>query len=263
MHQALTFYRWIGGSRGIPALPKPALLVHGTSQPSAGAPSSQAWLSHTLPRFMLTCSLMACAPVCTPLWAASELVMTDINLGFESLPVAYDFTINDGNTQRSGSSEFDLAFALSGRAVHAFSKPGSSGAFFAGVSGLVGACTYAEGGDYTLAIGRVVAGYAYAFDDRWTFEVMPWVGYGYGQLSIPGAGISSDYSVSGTIIDYGAQLGFTYALSQSWLIGARLGWQITSADLQGDGLDVTIDQSGPIGFLGVIYRFGGTPPSIR
>jgi hypothetical protein len=197
------------------------------------------------------------------LWAASELVMTDINLGLESLPVAYDFTLTDGTTQRSGRSEFDLAFGLSTRAVHAFSQPGASGAFFVGISGLLGGCTYGDNGTYALGVARVVAGYAYAWDDRWTIECSPWLGYGYGQLFIPGAGVSSDATVSGTLMDYGAQVGVTYALSSSWLVGVRVGWQMTEADLSGDGFEVTLEQSGPIGFLGVIYRFGGTPPAVR
>ncbi len=199
---------------------------------------------------------------CAPL-PASELVMTDITIGIESLPTAFDFTIQDGSSTTTGSSEFDVSVGLSGRAVYAFSSPGSSGAFFVGGALALGAYRFDGSGTYQVAMARAVAGYAYSIDDQWTVEASPWVGLGYGRMHIPGAGISDDYDVSGKVFDFGANLGVTYALSHSWLIGARIGWQVADANLEGDGLKLTLTQSGLTAFLGVVYRFGGTPPSIR
>jgi hypothetical protein len=195
--------------------------------------------------------------------SASELVMTDLNLGIESLPTAYDFTLQDGTSSRSGSSEFDYGFGLSGRAVYAFSSPGANGAFFIGGALALGAYTYENSGTYNVAMGRFVGGYAYSFDDQWTAEVSPWAGLGYGKMFIPGNSISSDHQVAGQVYDYGIHVGVTYAMSRSWLMSARVGWQIAEADLSGEGLDLNLQQSGPTAFLGVIYRFGGAPPSIR
>lgn len=189
--------------------------------------------------------------------------MTDIAIGIESLPTAFDFTIQDGASTTKGSSEFDLSLGLSGRAVYAFSSPGSSGAFFVGGALALGAYRFENSGTYQVAMARAVAGYAYSIDDQWTVEASPWVGLGYGRMHIPGAGISDDHDVSGNVFDFGANLGVTYALSHSWLIGARIGWQVADANLEGDGLKLTLTQSGPTAFLGVVYRFGGTPPSIR
>jgi hypothetical protein len=194
---------------------------------------------------------------------ASELVMTDLNLGIESLPTAFDFTIRDGASTRNGSSEFDLGFGLGGRAVYAFSAPGAQGAFFVGGALQLGGYTYEDGGTYYVGMARAVAGYAYAIDDQWTIELSPWIGYGLGRLHIPGAGVSDDHDVDGTVVDYGAHLGVTYALSRSWLVGARIGWQVADSTLSGDGLEVDLSQSGPTAFLGIIYRFGGAPPAIR
>ncbi len=199
---------------------------------------------------------------CTPL-SASELVMTDLNIGIESLPTAFDFTVQDGSSTRSGSSQFNSGLGLSARAVYAFSSPGSSGAFFVGGALALGVYRYEDSGTYQVAMARAVVGYAYSLDDQWTIEVSPWAGLGYGRMRIPGNGVSDDHNVSGKVFDFGANLGVTYALSHSWLIGARIGWQVVDANLEGDGLKLTLTQSGPTGFLGVVYRFGGTPPSIR
>jgi hypothetical protein len=199
---------------------------------------------------------------CAPL-SASELVMTDLNLGIESLPTAFDFTIQDGSSTRSGSGQFDSGLGLSGRAVYAFSSPGSSGAFFVGGALALGGYRFEDSGTYQVAMARAVAGYAYSIDDEWTIEVSPWAGVGYGRMHIPGNGVSDDHNVSGKVFDFGANLGVTYALSHSWLIGARIGWQVVDANMEGDGLKLTLTQSGPTAFLGVVYRFGGTPPSIR
>ncbi len=195
--------------------------------------------------------------------AASELVMTDINLGIESLPTAYDFTLQDGTTTRSGSNEFDYGFGLSGRAVYAFSSPGANGAFFVGGAIALVGYTFENSGNYYVAMGRLVGGYAYSFNDQWTGEISPWVGMGYGQMFIPGNSVSNDHNVDGTVNDYGMNIGVTYELNRSWLLSARVGWQIAEADLSGDGLNLNLQQSGPTVFLGVIYRFGGAPPSIR
>lgn len=197
------------------------------------------------------------------LLSSSELVMTDLNLGIESLPTAFDFTIRDGTSTRTGDSEFDLGFGLGARAVYAFSSPGAAGAFFVGGALALGGYTYEDEGTYAVGMARAVAGYAYALDDQWTIEVSPWIGYGLGRLHIPGAGVSEDHDVDGTVLDYGAHLGVTYALSRSWLVGARLGWQVSEAELSGDGLEVDLEQSGPTAFLGIVYRFGGAPPAIR
>lgn len=195
--------------------------------------------------------------------AGSELVMSDLNLGIESLPTAYDFTVRDGASTRSGDSEFDYGFGLGARAVYAFSSPGARGAFFVGGALALSGYTYEDNGTYAVGMARAIGGYAYSFDDRWTAEISPWIGFGLGRLHIPGDGVSDDHDVDGTVFDYGAHLGVTYALSRSWLVGARVGWQVSEADLSGDGLEVTLEQSGPTVFLGIVYRFGGAPPAIR
>lgn len=195
--------------------------------------------------------------------AGSELVMADLDLGIESLPTAFDFTIHDGASTRDGSSQFDLGFGVGARAVYAFSAPGANGAFFLGGGLALGGYRYENAGTYEVAMVRAVAGYAYSFDDQWTCELSPWVGIGYGRLHIPGAGISADYDVAGRVLDYGAHLGVTYALSHAWLLNARIGWQVAAADLSGGGLEVELTQSGPTAFLGIVYRFGGAPPAIR
>ncbi len=212
------------------------------------------------PRRVLLALPMAAALVSLD---ASELVMTDVNLGIESLPTAFDFTIRDGASSTTGDSEFDYGFGLGGRMVYAFSSPGAPGAFFLGGSLALGGYTYDEDGTYAVGMARAVGGYAYAFNDQWTVEVSPWIGYGFGRLHIPGGGVSDDHDVAGTVFDYGAHLGVTYALSRSWLVGARVGWQVAEADLSGDGLEVALEQSGPTAFLGIVYRFSGAPPSIR
>lgn len=218
------------------------------------------------PRCRILLALPLAAALLSPLTSvlsASELVMTDLNLGIESLPTAFDFTIRDGDSTREGSSEFDLGFGLGTRAVYAFSSPGAPGAFFLGGALALGGYTYEDNGTYYVGMARAVAGYAYALDDQWTIELSPWIGYGLGRLHIPGAGVSDDFDVDGTVIDYGAHVGVTYALSRSWLVGARVGWQVADADLSGDGLDVELSQSGVTAFLGLVYRFGGAPPAIR
>lgn len=232
-------------------LPHPAVTTHSTTLSAAWS----TWTSRALLSVPLACAVASSQ--------ASELVMTDVNLGIESLPTAFDFTVTDSNSSRTGDSEFDLGFGLGARAVYAFSSPGAQGAFFFGGALALGGYTYEDNGTYAVGMVRAVGGYAYALNDQWTVEVSPWIGYGLGQLHIPGAGVSDDHDVAGTVVDYGAHLGVTYALSRAWLIGARVGWQVAKADLSGDGLEVDLEQSGPTAFLGIVYRFGGAPPAIR
>ncbi len=73
-------------------------------------------------------------------------------------------------------------------------------------------------------------------------------------MFIPGNGVTSDHHVAGQVYDHGINMGVTYALNRSWLIGARVGWQIAEAELSGDGLELNLQQSGPTAFLGVVYR---------
>ena len=207
----------------------------------------------------LACTLLAGAASLP----ASEVVLSDLRFGLESLPTSFTYHVHDGGSEVSGSSTFQLGFGLAGRGVYAFGAPGSSGAFFVGGALDLQAYTYDGSGRYDVAMLRALAGYAYAFDDHWTAEICPFVGVGLGSFRIPGNDLFQPITTSGHVIDYGADIGVSYALSRHWLIQARAGWLVSTATLSGEGLDVTLDQSGPTGFIGVAYRFGGTPPPIR
>jgi hypothetical protein len=208
---------------------------------------------------LLACTLLGC---CASLPAA-EVVLSDLRFGLESLPTSFTYHVHDGGSEDSGSSTFQFGFGLAGRGVYAFGAPGSSGAFFVGGALDLQAYTYDGSGRYDVAMLRALGGYAYAFDDRWTAEICPFVGAGLGSFRIPGNDLFQPITTSGHVFDYGIDVGVSYALSRHWLIQARAGWLVSTATLSGEGLDVTLDQSGPTGFLGVAYRFGGTPPPIR
>ncbi len=199
----------------------------------------------------------------------AELVIGDVRLGLHALPTDFDYTVTDSefsDRESSDSTSFDSGFGLGVRGVYSFSSPGDAGGFFVGAEAFIGLYEYSHG-PYRSLTGRVLGGYAYAFSEKLSVEVTPFVGYGLStfELSgeIDGQQVIDDIAFDGTVIEYGAMLGVSYAFTRHLLIVAEAGWMQTSAELSGDGIDLSMEQSGPAFFLGAVWRFSGAPPRVE
>src|SRR3954469_10350000 len=186
--------------------------------------------------------------------SGAELVVADIRIGLHALPTDFDYTVTDEGRQSDGSTSFESGFGIGGRAIHAFSSPGSAGAWLIGGELFGGWYNYDSSGTFRSLSVRALTGYAYAWNEKLTFEITPFIGYGLASFDLPGEGLYADVSVSGHEIEYGAMIGASYAFSQHWLGVAEVGWMTTNASLQGDGLTIDMTQSGPAFFLGAVWR---------
>ncbi len=199
----------------------------------------------------------------------AELVIADVRLGLHLLPTDFDYTVTDNefsNRETSDSTSFDSGFGLGVRGVYSFSDPGRSGGFFVGAEAFVGVYEYSQG-PYRSLTGRLLGGYAYAFNEKLSVELTPFIGYGLStfELSgeIDGQQVIDDITFDGTVIEYGAMFGVSYAFNRHLLIVAEAGWMQTMGDLSGDGIDIDMEQAGPAFFLGAVWRISGAPPRVE
>ncbi|HYE05379.1 MAG TPA: hypothetical protein VEL07_07595 [Planctomycetota bacterium] len=199
----------------------------------------------------------------------AELVIADVRVGLHALPTDFDYTVTDSEFdghESADSTSFDYGFGLGVRGIYSFSSPGAAGGFFAGAEAFVGVYEYSHG-PYRSLTGRVLGGYAYAFTEKLSMEITPFIGYGLSTFAlsgeIEGQQVIDDIEFDGTVIEYGAMLGASYALTRSILIVAEAGWMQTTGDLSGDGIDIEMEQAGPAFFLGAVWRINGAPPRIE
>jgi len=194
---------------------------------------------------------------------ADELIVSDLRLGLETMPTHFAYTVTDANHSASGSSDFSYGFGLGLSGMYAFPAPGRSSNFFMGAEVEAANYRYQDDGSYKSVSLRAIGGYAWAFADRWQFEAEGWLGYGEAKLSIPTNALVSSIDASGHMYEYGIDAGVSYQIATHWLVNLRAGWTQSQSHMSGDGLVIDIKPAGPMGFLGLTYRFGGLPPAIQ
>ena len=204
------------------------------------------------------------ALVFLPAVQASELVVRDLIIDLEFLPAAYDYTLDDGETSRSDSDEFDSAIGIAIGGRYSFAGPGDRHGFIVGGE-LCGAQygTSDPEGHLTTYGARVEGGYGFALSDRWTIIGLAEVGYGLATFDVTGGGDFPTFSADGTTLTYGAALGVDFAVTERVLVGVDLGYQVRTIDLSGNGLDIELEQGGLRAAIGLTYRFSARPSPLE
>jgi hypothetical protein len=207
--------------------------------------------------------LTALGALCAGTLGADELIVSDLRLGLETMPTHFSYTVTDANHSASGSSDFNYGFGVGLSGIYAFPAPGRSSNFFMGAEIEGANYRYQDDGRYQSYTLRGIGGYAWAFADRWQVEAEGWLGYGGAKLNIPTNALVASIDASGHVYEYGLDAGLSYQVATHWLVNVRVGWTQSHSHMSGDGLVIDIKPSGPMGFLGLTYRFGGLPPAIQ
>lgn len=202
-------------------------------------------------------------PLSVPVVVASELVVRNLHADIELLPADFDYEIDDGVLTRSGSDSFDQVVGLAVGARYSFAGTGDSHGFLLGGQVTVAQGAYGSVGNLTDFGVRIEGGYGYALSDSWTVNLLLRVGYGWATFDMTDNENFSAVSLSGTGLTYGAALGVDYVVSDRWQISVTGGYQTTSYELSGSGVDATVDRAGFSASLGFLYRLSNQPSPLE
>lgn len=194
---------------------------------------------------------------------AAELVVRNLQVDFEFLPTEFDYEIKDSNATRSGSDELDTSLGLAVGARYSFARTGDSHGFLVGAQLLVAQAAFDGDGALTDYGLRAEGGYGIALNDQWTTNLLLRAGYGWATFDIDDNALFPAVSLSGGGFTYGAALGVDFAINDRWQINTAVGYLMTSYDLSGDGVDMTVDRSGFAASLGFLYRFSNNPSPLE
>ncbi len=220
-----------------------------------------AWTGRTA-RTFLPCAVLGAGLFGS--WAsASELVVRNLHADLELLPADFDYEIDDGVVNRSGSDSFDQVIGLAIGARYSFASTGDSHGFLVGAQVTVAQGAYDGVGNLTDYGLRAEGGYGYALSDKWTISGVLRAGYSWSTFDLTGNDVFSAVSLSGSGFSYGAALGVDYQLTDRWQISAAVGYLVTNFDLSGDGVDATIDRAGLSAGIGFLYRLSNQPSPLE
>lgn len=215
-------------------------------------------------RPLVTCmGVLFMIPLLTPKVAASELVVRSLYADLEMLPTDFDYEIDDGVVKRSGADSFDQVIGLAVGARYSFASTGDSHGFLIGGQVTVAQGAYDSVGNLTDYGVRIEGGYGYAINDSWVVNLLLRGGYGWATFDLADSDNFSSVSLSGTGMTYGAGIGIDYVISDRWQVSTTAGYQITSYDLNGGGVDATIDRAGFCASLGFLYRLSNQPSPLE
>lgn len=193
--------------------------------------------------------------------SSSELVIKDIYLGAELLPVDFDFRNSSDLQSTSGSDEFDTSLGGSLGALYSWSLPGSSSGWMAG--GELNLRQQSIGSESDLSgIGfRAIAGYAYAFSDRYTFTFEPFIGYGLSSMTLETTEHIEGFDVDGDYFEYGARVKTMITMSESWRGFISLGYMFTDISMDGgpDDFETELEAEGIYASIGFSWRWNTAP----
>jgi hypothetical protein len=194
---------------------------------------------------------------------AAELVVRNLHFDIEMLPADFDYTINDGVTSRSGSDAFDSGFGLAVGARYSFARTGDAHGFLVGGQVLVSQSDYGGTGHLTDYGLRLEGGYGYAINDQWKINLLLRGAYQWATFDLTSSQNLNALSLQGTGLTYGAAVGLDYVVSDRWEISAAVGYQQTSYDLSGGGINGEIDRVGFGASLGFLYRLSNQPSPLE
>ena len=208
-----------------------------------------------LPPLHAAGALLCLAAVCP----AAELVIRDLGLRLEVLPIDFDYTVEDPTVSRSGSDGFDSGYGLSLGGLYSFTRAGDRHGFLAGVGLDIGTYGYDGGGDMTTLGGSAAGGYGIQLFERFDLRALIRLGFGVADLSLPATSTTNALDATGGYLAYRGEVGLGFAITDHVVIDAAAGYGMSTATLNGDDIDVTLDTAGPCFALGLSWRLTNTP----
>jgi hypothetical protein len=206
-----------------------------------------------LPTYTL-CLLSAALP-------AVELVIRDFNASIALLPTSFDYELTGANnTTSSDSDAFSSGIGLQLGATYSLARTGSRHGLIFGIEGgyeLYG-LDAGDGSMHSIS-ARLLAGYGLALSDRFQVMLTPYAGYGLATLDIPTNDAFNAISGDGDGFTYGVRFSLQVPVSRRLSTFATLNYQSTSTDISGNGLDLTIDQTGLGASIGIAWRWDDIP----
>ncbi len=190
---------------------------------------------------------------------AAELVIRDIGAEVELPATAFDFTVDDGSSSRSGSDSFEQAVGISIGGRWSFARTGDSSGPVLGISLAADRAAYPGGGSWFQSEVRGQAGWGWALNDRFAVLAEALLGLGAARLTIDGSGDFPSYSARGGILEPGAQAVLLWSVTDSWVVSGTAGYRYARAHLTGDDADVDLTLRGIAVAVGVAWRITDRP----
>jgi hypothetical protein len=189
--------------------------------------------------------------------AAMEVVMNDLQLTVASLPTAYDFTLGNGTTERSGSDALGWHGGLRLGYRHDLGGPDRT---VAPVLGIEIGTAFGAIGDGTLRSTTIglVPGIAWGATDRTAVVVALTAAVGRAQVDLPDTTDARGIAASGRVTSLAVRVEGHYLLNRQWALGGELGWTQERYVLGGDAELGLIDHGWSMGVM-LLYRFSFMP----
>lgn len=194
---------------------------------------------------------------------AAELVVRDLRLGMATRLLAFDFTTESRAGQRSGVDAFQAGLGLELGGRWSYARAGDAVGLVVGADVMLDAWTNEGGGGMAATWLRASVGPAWAISDDWTMMAEIGMLYGASGIKLPATTQTPEFTATGTASGYDLRIKADWLASRSFGIGGHVGWQLTSHDLKGDSVDLTIKQAGLFFGLEAIWRFSDVPSRLE
>ncbi|MEK7416026.1 MAG: hypothetical protein AAB263_22200 [Planctomycetota bacterium] len=194
---------------------------------------------------------------------AAELVVRDVRVGLDGRPLAYSFSLTSNAGQASGNDAFQSALALEAGGRWSYARAGDSVGLIVGADVMLDGWSNSGGGGMATTWVRASVGPGWAINDRWTAMAEVGMQYGFSGLKMPASATSPAFTATGAANGYDLRLGATWLASRQFGIGGHVGWLVTSHDVSGDNVHLTIKQSGWFVGIEAVWRFSDVPSRLE
>lgn len=191
---------------------------------------------------------------------AAELVVRDLRVGLDLLPVDFQFELQDSTGSESGSDSFDSHYGLTLGGRYSMATTGSSHGAVVGIDLGVSRATYdAADGMLSTYILAGELGYGWAASDDLTLVGSLRLGIGAASASFDGGGAFANFAPKGPLLDTGVRVAGLWTLSESVVLDGTIGWRQYVAQLSADDRDLDISNGGLTVSFGFSWRFTSSP----
>lgn len=191
---------------------------------------------------------------------AAELVVRDLRVGVDLLPLDFDYTLKDSTGSRSGTDVFarNVGISIGGR--YSLARIGDSHGTIVGMDLSVARAEYApaDGVISTYALAGEL-GYGWAMSDAVTVMGTGRIGLGVAHGTFNGAGSFASYAPSGPLGEYGLRAGVLWTVTDTIILDGTLGWRHAVTRMTSDGRDLDLDNGGLLVSVGMAWRFTSSP----
>jgi hypothetical protein len=208
---------------------------------------------------MRTVIIMACGCVLLP---GSELVIRDLRLGVGARSTAFDYTVHGTTVDGSGKDNFDGGWALEGGGRWSLARSGSAVGLVLGGDIIIEALPYGGGGMGTSWL-HAMAGGGWAVDDRWTLVAGVGAQIGASTFDHGSDAHQNASTQTGTAMGYDLRLEATCQVTRRLGIGGHIGWLMAKHRLADDRLDTSVERSGWVAGVQVVWRFSNAPTRLE